>query len=369
MLTESIFTALALLSIYLLCRRVVGRNAKWHEMVAIALLVSFATTIRFVGLDLIPITILALALGVKGSLPSRVLTVTAIGAVASLGLATVALRNAARGVPMFGERPDGGRSLLTVLGDGVASVGEFLFPMSPGRPLLMLMAGLVAILLLFRGTWVAIREQSRPGMILGAYMLIYWTSIIYSQLVTRIDRIDARLLMPVIIPMTILMFNGAREGVLRWSTSAQRRRTLMVIMAIVLVGALVSNVSSAVGLAISRGAHGYGYNKVAVKSSPFARHLVDLPPGGIASNDPPLAYWVTSRTISRAVPLSGQREDILARRLQALRDEVASGAIVHWVFFDHPADRLSAADLVSAGIELQPRGALAGGQLFESREG
>jgi hypothetical protein len=227
--SEPLFTTLALVAVWLVadaCRR--PSPMSWPRLFAIAGFVSLATTVRFVGFTLIPIAALGAWFASRGGAlgRGRSLGRAMIAALASgVGFSAVALRNLSLGVPPLGERYVSDYTLILVLQRCAGVLGSFV----TGKTLLAgLAAGLVGCLLaasLVTATWWEWRSGHSAALILASWTGVWWGVLIYSELATRIDAVDERLVVPILPVMVVLIVGFCADVVRRANSSLGEGRS------------------------------------------------------------------------------------------------------------------------------------------------
>lgn len=376
--TEPLFMTLTLLVLFVLIRAVRRRAITWWEILAVGAAVSAATSLRFVGFILIPIVTsgVLLATRTRGWTRALVAALVATG-LSSIGLLAVALRNISLGVSPLGERSPSGYSALRVMKDTALTIGLYVYPSTGPSPWIPVLVSLPLMALLVYGFARSIAIRWLPVALLGVYTATYWLSLWYSQFATTIDPISNRLTVPVFASMLIVagfaiqelsaQFANHPRQASETSTSRPMQTAIALLFGLLLLS-LALNTLQSVRAARAGAINGIGYNSTARVTSPLALALVDLPEGGIAANDPWLAYWVSERHPMHRIPMQNHwyppaRTEI---DIQALRDAITAREVTYLAFFDHFPTALTPSQLERAGIAMRPIGSFADGELFEA---
>lgn len=328
--TEPLFTVLVLLAL-IWClpsaesvKAGEGEGASFRviltRVVAAGALVSIATTIRFTGLNFIPVV--AVAAGLLARTHGRLRTAQAalVGAcTAAAGLAFVVVRNLLLGADALGHRNPQGVSLPQAIVDGLWGVGAFFSDEPSTNPAIVI--GSVVMAFLLAGGIDGLRRRDENLLIVATAVVIWWGSLGYSTIITDIDSINPRLLYPIFPAMITLVIAGFRY--LSVAVGAGDRSTVLQVGGAVLGLSVVAlSVSLGPPLAYSWFTKGIGYNNLEVRASPLARSLTSLPRSArIASNRAALTYWVTGRRLIEPVdrhPLEGEAADLSAGTYVAL---------------------------------------------------
>ncbi len=206
--TEALFSALVLLSLALCLWAIRAQRTPPWWLVSLALTVSAATTLRYIGFTLIPMAVLAACLASRGRSMAILLRSALLSGVgASVGLAAVALRNVQLGSAPLGERVPGGLTVSDVAADTLGVWGSYLIPFQPEGPV-QVAVGLVVPALAVLGGVATVRRRSLPGLFLLIFTCGFVATLIYSEFATWIEPISLRLLAPVFPPTVVLAVLG-----------------------------------------------------------------------------------------------------------------------------------------------------------------
>jgi hypothetical protein len=198
--TEPIFMVLMLAILILLVQVTKKKLLSWPVAVTIGILISLATTLRFVGLFMIPVIVVSLWIATKPKIeyPKVIATTT----LALVGFLALGVRNVSLGVPPMGERSEGALTLQGSLEKFVRQLGIYIAP--PDSTSLTNVAGAVLLTALLASTWLIYIRRDRNLYPVALYFLVFWGGIMLSQASTRIDVDPERLGSPAFIAVIIL---------------------------------------------------------------------------------------------------------------------------------------------------------------------
>jgi hypothetical protein len=350
----------------------------------VAVLVTAATLLRYVGLVLIVVAALGawLAERARGQLHAIVFALIT-GAASSVGLLVVVIRNASLGAGLLGDRYPGTQTIQAAIADTVAMLGSYVAP--PETTVLSAAVGAVVAVALFVGAWLAIIRRDRPMLPVVAFVVLYWAAIWWSASSTRIDLASERLAAPAFAPMVVLgVFAVVAIGravagqVATWlegvSHSSVRVRGPRLVLPYVTVLGL-AGLAAILGLSLLHGVRyathardvGLGYNSEASLESPLAVGVDDLPGSpGVASNDPWHVYWVGDARPALHLPPIPEEwpEGRIAADLALLQADVANGSVTRVAEFTDGQQSMDPDELAAAGLILTPEATLPDGQLY-----
>jgi hypothetical protein len=332
-------------------------------LLAVALGVSAACLLRFIGIVLVPVTAVSVFVACADRGLLRAVSIGAVTALAACaGAAAAALRNMVIGAPAFGSRTSSGYTVVQAVADLLSTLGTYL--LGPAGSAIAVIAGLVVVALIAAGAigllraGAAERNASLPVLLFiggyGALLMAIMLSI-------GLEHIDARYLSPVYGPTVVLVVAGARS-VLRSAGTAARRpeqaqertgragaaawsiRAALIVIAVAFV---TGNAAAGVRAAVHNARVGVGYESVYVVPSPLVVAAGNVA-GKLITNDPVLVYWVTGRH-----PIPG-RAALSQNSAAVLREKVSSGAVTYYAYFRFPRTTQGTEkdDLAQAGIVL-----------------
>jgi|GEM_PF-3469102 len=198
--TEPLFMVLMLAILILLVQVAKKKSLSWQVGITLGILISFATTLRFVGLFMIPVVVVSLWIATKPKIEYP--KVVATTALALVGFLAVGLRNVSLGVPLMGERSEGALTLQGSLERFVRQLGVYIAP--PDSTSLTNVAGALLLTALLAGTWLIYIRRERNLYPVALYFLVFWGGIMWSQASTRIDVDPERLGSPAFVAVIIL---------------------------------------------------------------------------------------------------------------------------------------------------------------------
>jgi hypothetical protein len=374
--SEPVFVVLTLLSLWIGVRMVRRGALSWWSVGILGVVVSAATTIRFVGFTLIPVAGLAVFLAARRQQRVTVRSVLAgvlTAALASAGLLAVGFRNVHLGYPPLGERYASSLSIMTVLRRTLVALGWYVVPSGLGAAVATI-AGVVLVGLLGCGLGLALRARNGGLFVIGGFVGLYWMSLWYGQLSTQIDPVNERLMSPAFTPMIILVLFGIQQAIRNSARSGAAvgnglRAARVLVMGFAVLWLIVSFAFGVRDCAVAA-AQGRGFNSDRFLSSPLAAAVAQLPrAAGIASNNAALAYWLTDREPVVPVPTRGHysaqsQTDDDARQLFELTQ---IGAVSYLAYFEATPNALTPAELADYGVRLRLAAKFDDGTLWQVR--
>ena len=340
--TEALFSALVMIALALCLWAIDARRAPPWWLASVAVTVSAATTVRYIGFTLIPMAVLAAVLASRGRGVRRMAgSALVVAAGASTGLASVVLRNLRLGSAPLGGRVPGNLTPSRVAADTLTVWGSYLLPFQPGGTV-QTAAGLVVPALVVLAAVAAWRRRSWPGLLLLVFACGFVATVVYSEFATWIEPVSQRLLAPVFPSLVVLAVLG-----LSWlggaaPDAAGRPSDVPVLVARplalgLLAFTLISSAVSSTSLALQVGRTGVGYNSVASRTSPTAEAVRGLPrDAGVAAMNGPRVYVASGRTPIVEIPAESYflRRDSIDAKIETLKIQARSGQVDYLVYFD-----------------------------------
>lgn len=376
--SEPLFCTFCMATLCLLTQ-MIRRGPTPLGVLAVAVSVSLACSLRYIGVVLIPVTGISLFVAAANRGVVRGLSIGAIGALASTGGAlAVALRNIIDlGAPPFGPRSASHYSLIQAAGDSLSTLGHFVLTSAGLQE--SILAGLLVVGLLVAGAISLARDgswndvQSTPVLL---FISGYTVLLVASELTTGLEPIDERYLSPVFGSVIVLVVAGVRTlfRSARFATCSPARRgagrlvprltgwSLRLVMAAVGIVFLVGNATGDISLAVLDKGGEVGYNSVQVRSSQLALLAGRSLSGHMVTNDPVLVYWVSGHQ-----PILGHAALSQTGSLaSALRQRAATGALTCYAYFfnSRTTQGVSKADLQRAGLVLHQTARYSDGVLY-----
>lgn len=372
--TEALFSALVMSALALGLLAVRRQRTPPWWVVSIAVVVSAATTVRYIGFTLIPMAALAAALASRNrGMFVGVRSVLITGFSASVGLGLVAVRNLHLGSDPLGPRAPSGLTVSSVVTDTLSVLGSYLVPFDSSSTVRM-WCGIVAVGLVALGGVVACRRRSMPGVYLGIFICGYLATLIYSEFATVIQPVNERLLAPVLPAMVVLAILGLSRPAGRpdhaYRGVGLLTRVRRLVAWCVLIFMLTTSSMSSVAFALETSRSGLGYNSRSSRDSPTAQAVLDLPAdAGLAAMNGPRVYMATRRQPILEVPFTNffSRPETLAPRLRKLKADVQSGRVDYLVYFNSDrANRVvTPRQLAESGMQLRKIGDYRDGEVWE----
>ena len=340
-MSEALFIALTLVSLYALGKYVSNDDVAWLALGGIAAGLSVIT--RFAGLALVAASTAGLILFLKRGPKEKLRTAALYAVPAILPFAYWSLRNSRLSDTATG-RPVTWLLTRTRLALSLGEASTWLFgDVAPRRVQILLLAGMVALTFtiaaylafrMYRERSLSEGDRWFPTYLLtfiGGYLAMMFASMAFLDATLRITQ---RYLSPVLAVAMTLTGILAHQTVGRPGASVGIRRALTGAF----VALLVVNGWKTVHIAIDPGSRGYVDTRF--PSGTIGR-LLEIDPGvTIITNDREMVYILTDRT-SFSVPLGREqftqalRED-LPEQMEAYRNRLAKGAVLalfddYWV--------------------------------------
>ena len=272
---------------------------------ALALVITIASTYRYAAIWMIAVTALSVAVVYWRRGRGRALALSAlVAAAAAVGLAGVAVENARHGIGPLGHRApstsdglDVGQQVLTGLGALVVNTDDAPVP-------LLWAAGtavIAAVMILLARAGRSWRWRWRSGWLrhpltpLILATTAYWAFLVASELTTAINGIGFRLLYPILPAMVVLGVLGVRNLLVGSRRPAARR--LWQLRFRVFAAYVTALACVGIGWAFDAADRGIQYNRVALRDEAWIPVVRQLPvDAGLISNDPYAVHWLTGRT-------------------------------------------------------------------------
>lgn len=333
--SDPIFTLVAMLATLVLVWLWTHPDRLSQAFLWVALLVSMATGIRYIGLYLVPVVFVVFTMVARRTETLRrsvVWGLTAAGA-ASLGAVVVVIRNLALGSGPLGPRYPGGRSAGVLWEQSIDMLARFAAPWYDSSPPSWI--GWGVLVLTVGGMARAAGNRDGAMLTVAGAMVSFWGLLWWSELTSPIDPINLRLTMPGFAPLVITACFGLRAlvqfGIPERQLPGGLRATSLVVGLSTLVLA-VAHVGAGISLASRTGAAGQGFNSVSQRDSPVASAVTPRMCGaGVAATDPWLTYWVSACTPVQRIPLRSQavtHKDAI----EDLRQDIERGRIRYLVY-------------------------------------
>ena len=362
--TEPVFTALVTVLLLLLARGVALSRFSWPVVVTMGVLVSVATTFRYVGVVAVPVV--AAFVAWRGGW-QRYPKGLAVGLISLLGFFAVALRNLSNGAPPLGERYPGSVGVEGALQGLIRTWGEYIAPEQTTSLTVVVGAALAVVVLL--GVWVAVISRNVAGLALAVFVLVYWSAIVFSQVGTRLDIDSERFGAPVLAPTVIIVLLAIRTLLGAMAKQLDRSRlvdertahTLLSASALILAVAVGSlSVFHSVQFVADGRGNGLGLNAASVANSDIARAAVSTPRGlAIVTNDPWTVWWNRGGVVLSYPPSRTDWPDSrIESDVERIQDALEANGRVLVLLETNGSAYLEADELRAEGMKLEQSGAV-----------
>ena len=357
--TEALFTALITVALVLVTWAARHRRTPWGLVVTAAALAALATTLRYVGVVVVPVVVLAIAWAARDG---RAVKAAAAGAIGVLGLVLPALRNVQLGSAALGERYPGTVNLEGAVTGLVLQWGEYVAPSRTTS--LTLIAGAIVGVVLIVGMWLVVIRRNRPGAVLALFVVVYWVSILISQVGTRLDVVTERFAAPVFAPTVVLVLVAVRSGIGEGASQlaplvrlsrARVHRALLAGLGVVGVAVIGLSIVHALEFVRDGNREGIDLASASAAERAVVRLAASLPAGEIvASNDPWQVWWSRGGVVLDFPPSPGEwpRERVESD-VKALGEAVDARERVFVVMDANARASLDLSDLEEAGLSAQ----------------
>ena len=357
--TEALFTALITVALVLVTWAVRHRRTPWWLVVAAAVLVALATTLRYVGVVAVPVVVLAIAWASRDSRVGKAVVAAVIGV---LGLVLPALRNVLLGAPALGERYPGSVNLEGAITGLVLQWGEYVAPSRTTS--LTLLAGAIVGIVLLVGVWLVVVQRNRPGVMLALFVFIYWIAIVISQVGTRLDVVTERFAAPVLAPTVVLVLVALRSGLNESSrqlalvvkvNQEKVRRAMTVGLSAVGVVVVGLSIVHAVEFVRDGNREGIDLASASAAERALVQAATSLPADAIvASNDPWQVWWSRGGVVLDFPPSPREwPNERVESDLGAVAEAVDASGRIFVVIDDNARASLDLSDLEVAGLSAQ----------------
>ena len=363
--TEPVF-CVVVIGLLLTLESLLTKRGRDPYLIALAgLLASVGFTYRYAGSMLLALSVLIVGVAAWRDGAGAIIRRTVLClAVASVLPALIIARNLSKGTAL-GERPAsiatlGGiiRELRSISSGWVTA--ERSLPLHLGE---LAVVGAIAIIAL--GFMIAFRKYGFRGHAPGAAPLLplavfvvgYLAYIVISELQTRIDPLDNRLLSPIFAPAVILMAISVEQLLnLDWITS---RRWVVKGTAALIVLWLSASLAQSANHARLNGESGQGYAARSWTQSDLAAAVRQLPSAArLYSNTPDGLYFAAARQPIYSSPASRAHGSYATTdELPAFRRTVEQSSAIVYLAWRTPEPRpylVTPADLRRNGLRTDP---------------
>lgn len=363
LLSEPLFLLLSLATVLLLARMARDR-VRPGGLIALALCVAAAGSIRYIGVALLPIVGLSLLImEARRGLPRAFAIATGGTLLSAIGSVVVMAHNLIVSGSVTGTFHPSNATLADLLHICVVVFGQWVVPqLSDGTAAMIL--GIAVAAMVAVGALVLLRNSgTRPTAApLAIFVAGYLGVLVVSEL--RVDGyIDHRYLAPLLAP-SIIVSIGAASTAWRWamariapgapSTRLGLRAGTWIAgagVAVLMLAFVVANAAFDARMSLRAARLGVGYNQLAIQRSELAKVVLALPsPSVVLSNDPVRLYWLSDELpqISNA-SISADGDPATA-----IRALIQAGTLTHYAAFTNSRtlQGVSAENLATWGVTL-----------------
>lgn len=366
--SEAPFTVICMAVLVLAARALRGGSMSSRTILTMAMLVSLATTFRYVGVALVPLVAWCAWVSV---VPRRATRVAWAVALSLAGLVALVARNVALGSGPLGERYPGSLTAEGALQSVLTLLGGYVAP--PRTTSLALVAGVLVGVLLVGGTWLSWVRRARPMQAVSLFVVAYWVLVTYGQTAARLDVVTERLgspAFPAVVVLASFGLLGIARGAVAQLVSAHRasraRARAAVTIALVLTAVPLVALSAFHGIAYASTPFGRGETIQPPQPGTALALALALPRGvALASNEPARLWWARPDADVLELPPSADEwpTERVARSRARLLDRVRSGELRFLVVSDGgipiaPLESLASSDVTVRLVERASDGAI-----------
>ena len=357
-LTESVFSVLVV-AMLLVLEPLMQRRGRAPLLLLVAAVIGAAAFLyRYAGMTVLALPVLVIVVsGWRDRLGSVLVRVLTYVALASAVPALVVARNLSEGTDSLGDRSSSEETVRDVALDMTGALSEWtLDARVPAALRYAALAG--AAVLVFAGLGVSVQRSRRgqrvegtPLLPLAAFVVGYLAYMVVSELTTRIDPVNTRLLAPVFAPSVVLAAIAVQELVARdWRG---HRRLVTRGLGVALVLWLGVSLTASAARARHVGQAGQVYSSESWQHSELAARVRDLPQESfVFSNHPDGIYYVASRQpiyLSPAADSIPSPEKVFRRQLND-----SSSVYLAWYTNSFRGSILTPGELRRRGLSLEP---------------
>lgn len=292
-------------------------------VVLLAILVWMGFAIRYAGVVLVPVGLLAVALALKNrSTRTKIRFIALYLCLALIGPMLIMLRNQIVNGNLMGTRTRSSDGLIDTVIRVAAIPGKWLLP----DPIPELVQGIFGVLvitsLVVMTSWMSIRSAKWRNSILWSpfvvFVAVYYLYIVAAQITVAFDRVNGRLLSPALVPLVVLMAvaidhivsaiadrDSHRVPAVRSFRSSHGLITVGVMTSAVLLLQTVVFIADVVG----SGRDGVDYASHDWHQSEVLALARELPPNAVLYSNTSAGVWIVLRRqpILKSPPREGRR--------------------------------------------------------------
>jgi hypothetical protein len=285
--SEPLFAAAVVAELCFLAHVAKIRRLQIPNLVVVVLLAWYATSLRYIGVSVLPVVFIAVFLASYGQAAARrALYAAGVTVASSLAVVGIVARNIRLGSPAFGDHGGAGLGVNPLFSQTFQTVGALVVPQRLWG--LQVPAGFVIVVGCVGALCYAIVRRNRAAVVASSFVAFYLLALSYTELTSQIDPIGQRLIAPCIPPMIAVLSWAVHDvcrRVAKHSLSRRLRVTLLVCGALALALVVASNVQQTTAEA-NRPAAILGYDTAANLDSPLTLAVRAIPVNvGIAATD------------------------------------------------------------------------------------
>jgi hypothetical protein len=206
--SEALFIGFVLLSLVFVDSYLSKKDQT--SLILLAVSIAFASLTRYIGALLIPWGGLLIIVWGQAGIKNRIRHLLLFTAISTPSLAGWAIHNYLLTGTFFGSRPSSIYTLSENILIALKAILNWYMPIwiTDSRSNLLLLGAVVGIILIFsvKNRWQSVKITLRQSSPLILLVIIYVVFLIVSSTMFAYDQIDDRLLSPVNIPITLLIF-------------------------------------------------------------------------------------------------------------------------------------------------------------------
>lgn len=198
--SESVFVVIVLAVLIILTHIVKTRSVTWPILIALGLLASGASLLRYMGILLVPVVLLTILYALKTRRVDAKIIVLFL--LSTLGFVLNGVRSIHHNTPLFGERLDSVLNFQGATEQFVRQLGVYVIP--PQTTSLSFVLGSVLIMGLIAGLWLIFINRVSVLYPTSLMFVVIWLGVVWSQTTTRLDINPERLGSPAFVAVIVL---------------------------------------------------------------------------------------------------------------------------------------------------------------------
>lgn len=227
--SEPLFAAAVIAALCSLAHMAKVRRLRIHHLVVVVLLAWYATSLRYIGVAILPVVFIGVFLASFGrNMVKRAVYAVGITAASSLAMVGIVYRNIRLGSPAFGDHYGRGLGFNSLLSQTFPNVGALVVPARLWA--LQDPAGFVLSVGCVGTLCYAIVRRHRAALVASSFVATYWLVLAYTEMSSQIDPIGERLIAPCIAPMLAVLSWAVCDIWSRIAKPALSRRLRIVLL-------------------------------------------------------------------------------------------------------------------------------------------